>query len=124
VDDALDLTALHGVGGVIGLLFNGFFATNTVISLDGVTTSVGGLVDSNWRQLYIQGAYVAATTGYTFVVTALIVKGIDMIPGLQLRASEESETLGTDDMEVCRLTSFLEHTFINYCRSGNSQMTS
>ncbi|KIM84631.1 hypothetical protein PILCRDRAFT_818210 [Piloderma croceum F 1598] len=101
VDDALDLTALHGVGGVIGLLFNGFFATKSVISLDGVNTSViGGLVDSNWRQLYIQGAYVAATTGYTFVVTALIVKGIDMIPGLQLRASEESETLGTDDMEI------------------------
>jgi Amt family ammonium transporter len=119
------LTALHGVGGIIGLLYNGFFATKAVISLDDVNTSViGGLVDSNWKQLYIQGAYVGATAGYTFVVTALIVKGVDMLPGLHLRASEESEKLGTDDTEVCCLADFLEQTFISYCRLGNSQTTS
>jgi Amt family ammonium transporter len=37
---------------------------------------------------------------YTFIVTALIAKAIDTIPGLQLRASEEAESLGMDDIEV------------------------
>lgn len=102
IDDALDITAFHGIGGIIGLLANGFFATTTVISLDGVTTSgVGGAVDKNWRQLGIQSAYICVAVGYTFIVTALIAKGIDMLPSLNLRASEESESLGMDDTEVC-----------------------
>jgi ammonium transporter, Amt family len=115
VDDALDLTAEHAIGGIIGLLFNGFFATNSVIALDGVNTSVvGGFLDSNWKQLYIQIAYIGAVVAYTFVVTALIVKSVDILPGLQLRSSEEGETLGTDDTEVCRLTDFIVQTFNGY----------
>jgi ammonium transporter, Amt family len=101
VDDALDITAMHAVGGIIGLLSNGLFATSSVISLDGINTSVvGGLVDKNWRQIYIQTGYILTSVGYTFIVTALIAKGIDMLPGLQLRASEESESLGMDETEV------------------------
>jgi Amt family ammonium transporter len=101
MDDALDLTAEHAIGGVIGLLANGFFGTNAVIALDGVNTSIqGGFLDSNWKQLYIQFAYVCATVGYSFVVTAIITKSIDMIPGLHLRTTEEGESLGMDDVEV------------------------
>jgi Amt family ammonium transporter len=104
VDDALDLTAEHAIGGMVGLMANAFFATRGVISLDGVNISVtGGFLDSNWKQLYIQFAYVCATVGYSFVITALIAKGLDVIPGLQLRSSEEGESLGMDDMEVCVL---------------------
>jgi ammonium transporter, Amt family len=113
VDDALDLTAFHAIGGIIGLLANGIFATNSVISLDGVNTSgLGGFLDSHWRQLYIQATYICATVGYTFVVTALIAKAIDMLPGLQLRASEEAESLGMDDTEVCDLMDFVGRIFI------------
>ena len=62
IDDALDLFAEHAIGGVIGLLFNGFFASHTIIALDGVNVNVnGGWVDHNWKQLYIQFAYVCAT---------------------------------------------------------------
>jgi Amt family ammonium transporter len=115
VDDALDLTAEHAIGGIIGLIANGFFGTSAVISLDDVNTSVvGGFLDSNWKQLYIQAVYVAAVVGYTFVVTALIAKAIDMIPGLQLRSTEQGEALGMDDTEVCRLKDFIEQQFINY----------
>lgn len=103
VDDALDLTAEHAIGGIIGLLANAFFATSSIISLDGVNTSItGGFLDHNWKQLYIQIAYICAAVAYTFVVTALIAKAIDLIPGLHLRTSEEGESLGMDDMEVCR----------------------
>ena len=101
IDDALDLTAEHAIGGIIGLLSNAFFGTRAIIALDGVNTAVvGGFLDSNWKQLYIQIAYICATVAYTFVVTALIAKTIDMIPGLQLRSSEEGESLGMDDIEV------------------------
>ena len=101
IDDALDLFAEHAIGGVIGLLFNGFFASHTIIALDGVNVNVnGGWIDHNWKQLYIQFAYVCATCAYTFVVTAIIAKAVDMIPGLHLKTTPEGESLGLDEVEV------------------------
>ena len=83
------------------MLFNGFFATSAVISLDGVNTSItGGWVDHNWKQLYIQFAYVCAVCGYAFVVTALLAKAVDLVPGLSLRGSMEAESVGMDEDQV------------------------
>lgn len=110
VDDALDLFAEHAVGGILGLLMNGFFASRSIIALDGVNTNVpGGWIDHNWKQLYIQLAYVCATCSYTFVVTALLAKCIDIIPGLHLRTTAEGEKLGLDEVEVSLIILF---TFI------------
>jgi ammonium transporter len=101
VDDALDLLAEHWVGGVLGLLFNGLFATDKVIALDGVSTAIkGGFLDRNWKQLYIQFAYVCAVSAYVFVVTAAIAWAIDSVPGLHLRATMDEERIGMDDAEV------------------------
>ena len=98
IDDSLDVFAEHGIGGIVGLLFNAFFAEGWVIGLDGVSSGTeGGFMDHNYKQLYIQVAYIVATSAYSFVVSALIAKGIDLIPGLHLRASEEAELLGLDD---------------------------
>ncbi|KAH0838633.1 ammonium transporter [Lanmaoa asiatica] len=101
IDDALDLFAEHAIGGVIGLLTNGLFASHNVIALDGVNTNTnGGWVDHNYKQLYIQFAYVCATCAYTFVVTAIIAKAIDTIPGLHLKTTPEGESLGLDEVEI------------------------
>ncbi|KAH0838634.1 ammonium transporter [Lanmaoa asiatica] len=101
IDDTLDLFAEHAVGGVIGLLANGFFASHNVIALDGVNTNTnGGWIDHNHKQLFIQFAYVCATCAYTFVVTANIAKVINIIPGLHLRATSEGESLGLDEVEI------------------------
>lgn len=101
IDDALDLYAEHAVGGIIGLLFNGFFAKSDIIALDGINTGVeGGWIDHNWKQLYKQFAYVCAVCGYAFVVTAIIAKSVDMVPGLRLRASDEAEGLGMDEDQI------------------------
>jgi ammonium transporter, Amt family len=98
------LYAEHAIGGMIGLLFNALFADGAVIALDGVNTSIdGGWLNGNWKQIYIQIAYIAATCGYSFVVTALLTKGIDMIPGLSLRNTPEAEVVGMDEIEVCFL---------------------
>lgn len=89
------------MGGVIGLLMNGLFASRGVIALDGVNTNVkGGWVDHNYKQLYIQFAYVCATCAYTFVATAALAKAVDMIPGLHLKTTPEGESLGLDEVEV------------------------
>ncbi|KAJ3925678.1 MAG: ammonium transporter [Lentinula lateritia] len=101
IDDALDLFAEHAVGGIVGLFLNGFFGTNEVIRLDGVNTSIpGGFMDHNWKQLYIQFAYICATCSYSFFVTAALAKIIDMIPGLKLRSTPEDECLGMDEVEI------------------------
>ena len=85
----------------MGLLLNAFFGDRSIISLDGVSTAVdGGFINYNWAALYKQVCYILATCSYTFVVTALIAKGIDMIPGLRLRAGSVDEALGMDEVEV------------------------
>jgi Amt family ammonium transporter len=102
VDDALDLFAEHAVGGIIGLLLNGFFGSGDIIALDDVNVGFkGGWLDKNWKQLYIQFAYICATCAYTFVVTALLAKLVDLVPGLHLRSTSEAEKRGMDEIEVC-----------------------
>lgn len=102
IDDALDVFAEHGVAGMLGLLANGIFAAKYIIGLDGVNTGLynGGWIEHNWKQLYIQFAYIVACTAYAFVMSALIAFTINKIPGLKLRASEEAELLGMDDDQL------------------------
>lgn len=118
IDDALDVFAEHAIGGIVGLIFNALFAADYIIGLDGVNMgATGGWLNHNFRQLYVQVAFIVASCGYTFVMSALIAKIIDLIPGLHLRASSEAELLGMDDdqhgefaydyVEVCfRVTLF------------------
>ncbi|KAF2240782.1 ammonium transporter-like protein [Trematosphaeria pertusa] len=102
IDDALDVFAEHGVAGMVGLLFNGIFGTGYIIGLDGVNTGLfpGGWIEHEWKQLYIQFAYIVAASAYAFGVSALLAFLIDKIPGLHLRASEEAELLGMDDDQL------------------------
>ncbi len=100
-DVSTDLCAEHAIGGILGLLFNAIFADSEIIALDGVNTSAnGGWLNRNWKQLYIQIAYIVACSAYSFVMTAFIARTINMIPTLHLRATPEEEMLGMDDTEV------------------------
>ncbi|KIY73219.1 ammonium transporter [Cylindrobasidium torrendii FP15055 ss-10] len=112
IDDALDLFAEHAIGGIIGLLLNAFLADSDIIALDGVSTTVeGGFMNRNWKALYIQFAYVCATCAYTFVMTALLAKAIDMVPGLHLRGTPEEERVGMDEIEIGEFaTDYIEIT--------------
>lgn len=90
--------AEHGVGGMVGLIFNAFFATGKVIGLDGVNSGLtGGFLDGNYVLLGWQIAAIVSGSAYAFVMSAIIAKLIDLVPGLKLRASEEAELLGMDD---------------------------
>ncbi len=100
----MDVFAEHGVAGMVGLIFNALFGASYIIGLDGVNTAAtalpGGWLDQNYKQLYIQVAYICATSGYAFVMSAIIAYILNFIPGMRLRASEEAELLGMDDDQL------------------------
>jgi Amt family ammonium transporter len=98
----MDVFAEHGIAGMVGLIFNALFGADYIIGLDGVNTGVinGGWLNHNYKQLYIQVAYIVACTAYAFLVSALLALIINLIPGLHLRASEEAELLGMDDDQL------------------------
>lgn len=100
VDDSMDILAEHGIAGVVGLIFNAFFGADWVIGSDGSSEHEGGWLTHNWKQMYIQIAYIAAVIGYSAVVTAIICFVINKIPGLKLRASEEAEERGMDEDQI------------------------
>ncbi|KAI9756504.1 MAG: hypothetical protein M1815_003375 [Lichina confinis] len=101
IDETMDVFAEHGIPGMVGLIFNALFGASYIIGLDGVNTeSDGGWLDGNYKQLYIQVAYIVACTGYSFVVSLILAYVINFIPGLGLRATEEAELLGMDDDQL------------------------
>ena len=83
-DDSLDVVGIHGVGGVLGLLATGFFAS-TAVNPDGAN----GLFFGNPSQVGIQCIAIIVTIFYTFVVTYILLKVIDKIFGLRLPESDE-----------------------------------
>ena len=103
----MDNFAEHGIHSMVGLLFNGLFAADYIIGLDSVSTSLTNddWLNHNWKQLYIQFAYVCACCAYVFFVTAALAKAMSYIPWLGLRASERAEVIGMDEDQV-RLSSY------------------
>lgn len=84
-DDALEVAAVHGVGGIWGALATGIFAVGGV-----------GLVDGDAKLLGYNAVAVLATMGYSLVVTFVILKVLDKLPGLGLRAEGVDEDGGLD----------------------------
>lgn len=100
VDDSLDVLAEHGIAGMVGLIFNGIFGSATVIGYDGVSDHLGGWLDHNWKQLYIQIVYILATTAYSAGVSAVLCFVINLIPGLHLRVDYAAEEAGLDEDQI------------------------
>ncbi|KAJ3036078.1 hypothetical protein HDU99_010525 [Rhizoclosmatium hyalinum] len=100
IDDSLDVMAVHGVGGTLGMILTGIFAQYTVTAT-GVTESItAGWVDNVWKQVPVQLLAVVAVGGWTVIVSTILLLVINKIPGLHLRCSEEDEVLGLDNAEV------------------------
>lgn len=87
-DDALDAWGVHGVGGALGALLTGVFATSAI------NTGKGWLYDGNAAQIVLQLEDIGATFVYCAVVTFVILKLIDLVIGL--RVSPEVEVEGLD----------------------------
>jgi Amt family ammonium transporter len=89
VDDALDVWAVHGVGGTVGALATGVFATIAVNA-----GGANGVLAGNPGQLGIQALAVAATWVYSGVMTFVILKLVNVF--VPLRVSENEEAMGLD----------------------------
>jgi Amt family ammonium transporter len=94
IDDSLDVFPVHGVGGVLGTLAAGVFASSTLGVFSGQGYANG--VDMA-HQLRVQAIGVLATLGYTAVMTFAVLQVVRMVTGL--RVSAEAETMGLDTSE-------------------------
>jgi len=87
-DDALDAFGVHGIGGIIGSLATGLFATSTV------QASYKGLFYGNPNQFVLQLLGVGVVSLYSLVLTIIIFKILDKTMGV--RVTEKEEAMGLD----------------------------
>jgi len=92
IDDSLDVSPVHGVGGIMGTLLAAVFASTALGVFSGQGFAEG--INSMSQQLGVQLIGVIATLFYTVVVTYLIFKVIALITnGLRVTEDEEAEGL-------------------------------
>jgi Amt family ammonium transporter len=92
-DDSLDVVAVHGIGGLVGLLLTGLFATTAVNAQGADGLFYGG----GFGQLGRQAVAVLATIAYSGVLTFVIAWVIHKTIGL--RVTGEAERDGIDEAE-------------------------
>jgi Amt family ammonium transporter len=89
-DDSLDAFGVHGVGGIVGAVLTGVFATASITG----DPAKAGLIDGNAGQILTQLYGIAATIVWCAVATYVILKVVDVVLGL--RVDEEVERDGMD----------------------------
>ncbi len=94
IDDSLDVFPVHGVGGMLGTLFAGIFASDQLGMFSGQGYSEGMTMSS---QVLVQLTGISATFVYTAVVSWILLQLVDNFLGL--RVDEEEETSGLDVLE-------------------------
>ena len=95
IDDSLDVFPVHGVGGILGTMMAGIFASTELGIFSGQGFADG--ITSIGQQVMIQATGVGATLMYTAIVTFVILKILDVLMGL--RVDEETEITGLDLVE-------------------------
>jgi Amt family ammonium transporter len=88
LDDTLDVFPCHGIGGMVGMLMTGVFATKAVNSAGN-----DGLFYGNPAFFFTQVKAMAIAVSYSFVVSFLIFKFINFILPLRVSSKEEEEGL-------------------------------
>jgi Amt family ammonium transporter len=89
LDDTLDVFPCHGVGGMVGMIMTGIFATKSVNG-----AGADGLLYGNTDFFMTQLKALFIVVGYSFIVSLGIFKVISLM--LPLRVSQEEEEIGLD----------------------------
>jgi Amt family ammonium transporter len=92
IDDSLDVFPVHGVGGLLGTLMAGVFASTELGVFSGYGFADG--IESMGGQLWVQIQGIGATFIFTAIVTYVILKVVGALVGL--RVDEEQEVQGLD----------------------------
>jgi Amt family ammonium transporter len=90
-DDTLDAFGVHGIGGTLGAILTGVFATRLVNN--GLNGQALGLVDGNPFQVLNQCFGVLISWGMAAVGTLVILKICDMLLGVRVNTEQEEEGL-------------------------------
>ena len=93
VDDSLDVFPVHGVGGMLGTLLAGVFASPALGVFGGYGFNEAAKITGMAGQLGAQLTGVAATVAFTALVTFGLLKLVDVLLGLRVSAEEETEGL-------------------------------
>ena len=88
-DDALDVVGVHMVGGILGAVLTGFFASLAVNA-----AGADGLFFGNPHQVIVQLIAVASSVLFSFIGSSILLKVTDMLVGIRVDA--ESEQIGLD----------------------------
>jgi ammonium transporter, Amt family len=91
-DDTLDVFGVHGVGGMLGTLLAGVFATR-VVTASADDPGAAGLLDGDAHQLVVQAIGVGVTILWCVVGTFIVLKIVGMLEPLRVDADEEREGL-------------------------------
>lgn len=89
-DDTLDAFGVHGVGGIVGSVLTGVFATQAITGENGVQGALYG----DWNQLWIQIVATLASIVYSAVLTFILFVIVNKVVGL--RVTKEDESVGLD----------------------------
>jgi Amt family ammonium transporter len=90
-DDTLDTFGVHGVGGTVGLLLTGVFATRAAWNL--AQGQPLGVIDGNWELLLAQIVATVSVWIYAATVSLGLLKGLDMLMGLRVSSTMERQGL-------------------------------
>lgn len=85
-DDTLDVFGIHGIGGLLGTLMTGIFATAAI-------GGTAGLIEGNPKLLLTQAYGVAVVFAWTGGMTFVLLKVVDMLAGLRVPHEHEVEGL-------------------------------
>lgn len=89
-DDSLDAFGVHGIGGIVGSILTGVFATRAITGPEGVQGALYG----DWNQLWIQVVATGASVVYSAVLTFILFFIVNKTIGL--RVSKDDESTGLD----------------------------
>ena len=91
LDDSLDVFPVHGVGGMLGILMAGIFASTELGIFSGYGFADG--INSMGGQVTVQLIGIVSTLLYTAIVTFVVLKIVDAITGLRVDSDQETEGL-------------------------------
>jgi Amt family ammonium transporter len=93
IDDSLDVFPVHGVGGILGTLLAGVFASTELGVFSGFGFNEAAGITSMGQQLGVQFIGAATTVVYAAVASYIILKLVDALVGLRVTSDQETEGL-------------------------------
>jgi Amt family ammonium transporter len=88
-DDSLDAFGVHGIGGIIGSILTGVFATQFITGADGAQGALFG----DWHQLLVQIIATFFTVAFSAIMTIILFLIVDKTIGVRVSARVEEEGL-------------------------------